>query len=123
MVRKVKIYGASDDLVEVRMFKDGDWVYRGMPDGWPDEISAIRPVTLQIAGLNPDGKAEGLLVYAGYDQAPGPCWTIGVSMLDEDRPLPDWPMGFVTEHGYSPALVLELPDWAQIQQVKDPTRS
>lgn len=86
--------GASDDLIEIEGVKGGD-EYSGMTGR--DEI---------VAGtFNVGGKLRVRALYDG-------CWSFAVGQVDEDIPLPDWPIS-VTQHPetpYSVALVIECPD-------------
>ena len=62
-------------------------------------------------GLNVVGQ------YAGRDwpdECPG-CWLIGIQQVEEDVPIPEWPMRFETaDNGYSPRLIIEAPEGVEI---------
>lgn len=66
---------------------------------------------------------EGLHVwgqYAGKDwpnKAPG-CWMVGIQQLDEDRPIPNWPMRF-TSGGYTVELHIEAPDDVTLEWISE----
>lgn len=39
------------------------------------------------------------------------CWVIGISMIDENVPIPNWPIRFLpVKEGYSPILEIDVPD-------------
>lgn len=41
---------------------------------------------------------------------------IGVQQLEEDEPIPDWPMSWgVTDRGYSPRLTIDVPDDVEVR--------
>ena len=105
MSRQIEFYGSSDDLFEI----DGS---RGSE---PDEIGCFdRPAAVRVST-----EREGLVVVANYAPISGlGCWTIGISPIDEDIPLPSWPMTWRTE-GYSTLLTLEAPDDALIVDLTD----
>lgn len=98
-MRTVKFYGESDDLFEIDGAKRGE----------PDEIS---PGAVKVA--NDHG---GLIVVADYARGttPGASWVLGISLIDEDVPLPGWPMRWSThKNGYSPLLEIDVPDDVRI---------
>lgn len=103
MPRTLKFYGVSDDLFEVEGHRKGE----------PDEISPSQCVKV----ANDHG---GLVVSAHYAPGNAGCWAIGISQLDEDEPLPDWPMTFTTgkpSRGYSVVLNIEVPDSVEMSIV------
>jgi hypothetical protein len=88
-------YGASDDLIEVEGVKGAD------------EFSAWLK--------NDEGVVAGSFVLGGkirvraiYDG----CWTFAVGQVNEDVPLPAWPvrMDQSPEVPYSARLTIEVPD-------------
>jgi hypothetical protein len=96
----MKIYfsGYSDDNIEINGTE------------LSDEIGAYdraRFIKLQ----RPNG--DGLIVFGHYapDGTPDGTWVFGVTLLGEDKPLPDWPITFDTcENGYSPVMVVDAPE-------------
>ncbi len=45
----------------------------------------------------------------------GGVWMIGVAQLGEGQPILDWPMKYRTaENGYSPELIIEVPEDAEV---------
>lgn len=95
MTRTLKFYGASDDLFEVHDSTGKE----------TDEYPAYKPATVQVST---NGGSVGLYVTAHYAVAPCGCWTIGIAPIDEDQPLPGWPMRWRAE-GYSTVLEIEVP--------------
>ena len=108
-MRKIAIYGHSDDLLEI----EGDRL-----SGEPDEISAVSGRLSDAIYLKITDGDQGLIVSGEYGRVNG-CWVLGVTMLEEDIPLPGWVRGITAKHGYSPALELELPESARIEQLVD----
>lgn len=91
----LKIYGASDDLVEV----EGDLRDEFYAKNIGKNIEG-RTITLsRIVG----GTVEGLDIHVRYER--GGVWSVAVSQLDEGIGLPDW--GYkITNEDYT--AVLEL---------------
>lgn len=108
-MKTLKFYGASDDLFEVK----------GSGKGEPYEIGCYDG-TAAVSIIAPDGSG---LVVGGFYNMPkwphkGACWAIAVSLLDEDKGLPAWPMRFETnENGYSPMLIIDAPDGVSVQKL------
>jgi hypothetical protein len=108
---EVRIYGASDDLVEVRGCSGADEFSAPEPGVWRGDLVA------------PDGGA--LRVHVMYDG----CWHVAVGQVDEDFPLPDWPLRFEVQRagarqervGYSTALIAEVPDGTRLTNVGEVT--
>lgn len=81
-----------------------------------DNCANGRPMLFKVCSGD-----EGLIVHGQYNNltwpnsAPG-CWMIGVQQLEEDVPLPAWPMRFETgKSGYTPTLIIEAPDDVEIK--------
>jgi len=56
---------------------------------------------------------DGMVVTGQYAPIPVPdgTWVIGITLLEEDKELPDWPMEWtLSDMGYSPELRLICPD-------------
>lgn len=90
---EIKIYGASDDLIEIEgpvmgLFGDKGVIDREELDRYRDIHPGIRSV-ISIK----DASGEALLhVYAIYgDNA---CWTFAPALVDEDKPFPSWDITF-----------------------------
>lgn len=92
-MKTLRFYGYSDDNFAVE------------GDGLTDEISCYdSAATWAVTCGN-----EGLIVFGMY--APGsraPTWVVGIAPLDEDEPLPDWPMRWLFS-GYSAVLEIDAP--------------
>lgn len=105
---KLSFIGHSDDTFgEYGVFQD-DY----------DCCASGRPIVWEVKCGD-----EGLFVFGQYggrdwpSKSPG-CWMIGVQQLDEDIPLPNWPMQFRTaDSGYSPELLINAPDGTVIRCV------
>ena len=101
-MKTLKFAGASDDT-----FGDEE---TGTDH---DNCANGKPMVFRVLSSS---VAEGLFVwgqYSGRDwpaSAPG-CWVVGVQQLEEDVPLPGWPIRFETApNGYSPLLLIDAPD-------------
>jgi hypothetical protein len=103
-MKELRFYGSGDDLFEIRGSSDKD----GIEIGCHDRACNVRVLN----------DKTGLIVTGIYSPAHNGCWTIGISILDEDRPLPDWYMGYkVAENGYSVELVMNVPDDVVVEEV------
>lgn len=101
-MRTLKFYGCSDDLFEIEGTKRGE----------PDEIGegAVEVVY---------GDA-GVRVWAIYAHGETATWMIGIEPLDEDIPIPDWPIRMsLGGRGYSAEIAMDVPDGATVRQVGD----
>ena len=107
--RRLKFWGASDDLFECE----------GTVGGEPDEVGCFdSSTTVRIkhtsgAGLHVTG------LYAP-DGCAG-CWMIGITQLDEDMPLPIWPMHWHAPagRGYSVMLTIDVPAGTTVELIQD----
>ncbi|EBO9596923.1 hypothetical protein S930_16100 [Salmonella enterica] len=92
MTKQLHFYGASDDLLECE--------------------GAIRE---EIGCYNSPGiyhlkSSEGEMQVVGYYLDSG-VWSLGISQVAEDVPLPAWPATYVMhERGYSVQLTITVPD-------------
>ena len=102
---KIYISGYSDDIVDIE--SDNPELV--------DEFGAYeKPGWIKIFRAD----NEGLMVFAQYapEGTPDGTWVIGVTLLCEDNPLPNWPIAYKTgENGYSPVLVIDAPDDVVLQ--------
>ena len=110
--RTLRIYGHSDDLVEV----EGT----DRKSGEPDEITAgeREEAAVRITHKDAAGKTQGLVVVAEYDYkglAIG-CWLIGIVQLGEDVALPGWPMRWSNKE-YTTVLEIDVPEGTRVVQV------
>ena len=112
MSKKVVLYGASDDnaCIDGCFGADGVACY---------ETHAVFQfaTTKKCPECNCHGVDKGLLVTLEYAKTGMKgTWSIGVTLLDEYRPLPNWPMRWTTnKNNYSPQLEIELPDDAEMK--------
>lgn len=91
----MKIYGASDDLVEI---EDCDGA---------DEIGAANSATRILVG-KPDAGLYVIMEYAG-PRVPGAVWHATIAQVSEDIPIP-WPVRIdVTQRGYSVEVCIDCP--------------
>ena len=107
MSREVVFYGASDDLFEIR----------GSVGDEPDEIGCFHvPVEVTITSVT-----EGELSVVGiYSPTKSGCWCIGIMPVDEDIPIPSWPVSIALNEirpgqGYSTELAIIIPDDAKLE--------
>lgn len=93
------VYGASDDLIEA----DGI-------DG-ADEYNAVDGGRLEVTGPN----GQRFYIYAV--NTPGAVWLVGVTQVDEDIPIPNWPMTLRQSKAcrYSSELVVDCPEGTKVQ--------
>lgn len=94
MSKTLQFYGASDDCFEI--------------------TGAIREEIYCISkpGVYHLKSTEGeLLVVALYGIGNKGCWSIGLCQVDEDVPVPTWPVTYTMhERGYSVLMTMEVPD-------------
>lgn len=94
----IRIYGASDDLVEIEGHPDGDEV------GCYDE-----DVLIQIG----DEETGGVVIRMSYAPrfnaftAAFACWSAEIAQIDEDKPIP-WPISISTNR-YSVEVRIDAP--------------
>lgn len=73
-----------------------------------DNCNSLKPIQCLIEA----GK-EKLVVVGQYSASNpgGGCWGIGISMADEETPIPNWPMRFANgDCPYSPTLEIDVPE-------------
>lgn len=94
---KLEFYGASDDLIEIRI--DGkDYEEIG---GYISNDKSIHSKTLHVTTI---GGSEGVKVHMLYDG----CWTGAVGQLEEGRSLPrGWKITTEQEHAYSSKVCID----------------
>jgi len=94
MTKELRVYGASDDLIE-------------FAGAHREEYNAESGV-FDVLGE----KSDGVRVHVECTGAG--TWSVGVSQIDEDFPLPDWNIrvrqGTTAEAYYSAVLVMDVPD-------------
>ncbi|WP_447717291.1 hypothetical protein [Pluralibacter gergoviae] len=95
-MKELKFYGASDDLLE------SEGAIR-------EEISCFNS-----PGIYHLKSADGEMQVVGYYLDSG-LWSIGISQVNENTPLPAWPASFSQhECGNSVVLTLQVPDDAEL---------
>lgn len=100
MGRTLTFYGASDDLFEID----------GTTGDEPDEIGCFgKAVTIEIRQQD-----RGLIV-AGMYTGRG-VWAMGIAPIDDDQPMPDWPMSWAFE-GYTAKLTIQAPDHVVVRRL------
>lgn len=105
-MRTLKFYGHSDDCFEID----------GTTRDEPDEIGCFDgSVTVTLI----DANGDGLQVVGSYAKPHNTgTWMFGISLLDEDKPLPSWPIRFSTfENNYSPLVEIDVPDDVVVKEV------
>ena len=97
---KIRIYGASDDLVEVEWWTDDNMKHH------EDEVGAYdRPVDIGIGG------DDGIVVTMQHDGKLGWISSVRLGPRFEDNSKMAWPIRVeLSETGYSLAVVVECPD-------------
>ena len=110
-MKRIHISGYSDNCVEIEIENKDD-------ERMADEFYVWnKPGWLKIE--TPSG--EGLAVFAQYDPdgCPDGTWVLGITMLEEDWGLPNWPISFKTVYpGYSPTMMIDAPDDAVLSYGK-----
>ena len=91
-MKTLQMFGASDDLIEISGIKGAD-EFNIVEDG------------PYIASFNISGKIRIHVIYDG-------CWCFAPGQVDEDIPLPDWPIRIKQskEKEYSTLLEIDVPD-------------
>ena len=101
-MRILKFYGASDDLFEIE----------GTVVGEPDEVGCYNtscPILIR-------SESEGDMIVIGwYSPHHTGTWMIGLSQINEDTPLRDWPMKW-GYGGYCVELTIQVPDDAVVSE-------
>ena len=99
----VTIYGASDDLIEVE----------GVPGA--DEFNVYSDKKVCATLLLHHAEEEQMAVHAVYDG----CWSFAVAQVDEEHPLPAWPVRVGQSLGvpYSTQLEIDVPDGTVLARV------
>ena len=100
---KIRIYGASDDCIEVEGCKGADEFnsYERGPVMWGGDLRA------------PNG--EVMRAYAVLTS----CWSVALGQTTEDQPFPAWPVT-VAQHpdtAYSTMVEIDAPDGTELVNV------
>lgn len=103
----ITFYGASDDLVEVG----------GCGGAGEFNHYSNAPWTCDLVA--PDGTS--MQVHLFYDGT----WHVGVGQVDEDEPLPPWPLAFASGPDdrpwvpkYSTALTVDAPEGTRLKNAR-----
>ena len=98
-MKTLKFEGYSDDT-----FGEYGWFDEDI-----DNCASMKPIQCLITSS--EGRLLVVGQYAKTHISGAGCWVIGVSMADEDVPIPDWPVRIKSaECGYSPRLEIDVPD-------------
>jgi len=101
--KTLRWYGSSDDT----------FGYEIGTTGIGDDHDNCANGSLMMFRVESSDGSDGLIVTGQYAPEPTPdgTWVVGITLLAEDLPLPNWPMHWETgDLGYSPMLVMEVPD-------------
>ena len=102
-MKTLRMYGASDDLVEAEGIEGADEYGIYTHDTWP-----------YVASFNviSQGEAKGLRIHVLFDG----CWSFAVS-ADDSETLPSWPTRrtWGVPSSYSELLEIDVPDDATIK--------
>lgn len=98
----IKIYGASNDLINVEGCKGADQ-FSSYADGrlmWRGDLVAPNNGQMRIYGI--------------YDG----CWHFSIGQVDEDVPLPSWPV-LISQHerGRSTLVEINAPEGTRLTNV------
>lgn len=78
-----------------------------------------KPIVFRVTSLDAGLRVYGFYGGVHFPPHSPPCWIIGIQQLDEDVPIPDWPIKFETaDSGYSPVLVIEVSDTFTIELMR-----
>lgn len=106
MAKQLLIYGASDNLVEMRGVHppgEGEFSVYSKPDA-----PTLTATFLVTAG------GYRMHVYAIYDG----CWCFGLGQAEQDDPMPPWPI-LRAWSGYTETVYINLPDDATVVRIYD----
>lgn len=95
----IRIYGASDDCIEVEGCKGAD------------EFNSYERASMWHGDLRaPNG--DTMRAHALYDG----CWSIALGQADEDKPFPAWPITIAQHRSlpYSTVAEIDAPDGTEL---------
>lgn len=98
-LRMVKFTGHSDDIINV----EG----RVFDEFYVKDLGEISYGVIDIGGK--------MRVHAIYDG----CWSFAVGQVEEDKPLPDWPVRHMGSSGYTAVLEIDIPKGVMLIQRKE----
>lgn len=108
-MRELTFYGSSDDL----------FYCDGTTGDEPDEIGCYnRPAVVKIESS--EGSVCVVGMYAPSKAAS--CWQVGLMPVDENIPIPQWPVKFTLNEissgeGYSAKMHISVPDDAVVTDI------
>lgn len=110
---KLTFAGASDDLIEING-----------PDG-PDEFDVYGrgPIMWRADVISPASRPVIRVSVLLVDEDEG-CWHVAAGQVDEDTPLPDWPITVrqAPDTGYATVLEIDAPDGCTLRVIEQPAR-
>lgn len=108
MMKTLRMYGESDDLIEVEGIEGANEYYPNVSHKDPYMATFI---------VESQSEATGMQIHVLYDG----CWSFAVS-ADDSETLPNWPMrrSWGGGRGYSELLEIDVPDDAMIKQKEQP---
>ena len=83
-----------------------------------DNCASGEPIALKVFSEKED---RGLIVVGQYcpDNSPSGTWLVGIQLLEEDMPFPDWSMKFTCDNTYTVSLRIEAPDDVTVEVCKE----
>ena len=93
-MKALRFYGYSDDTF-------GEYASTNYD---VDNCGSGNPIQCRL-----DSSEGSMLVIGQYARNDNPCWDIAIGQVDEDVPIPYWPMKFSSE-GYTTVLEIGVPD-------------
>jgi hypothetical protein len=104
-MKTLTMYGASDDLVEAD----------GIPGADEFDCYQPRPGEDIHASFVLGGRMRIRAIYDG-------CWSFAIGQVEEETPLPDWPIRISQhERGYSTLVEIDVPDDVSLIRERDPS--
>lgn len=101
-MKALRIEGHSDDTVVVYGTATGTLSH---------DDCANSTVRAFLVDAGADGR---VLITAVYGKVRNATWSIGLALFDEDDPWPEWAQPKWRSDGYSPVMLLTVPDHATV---------
>jgi hypothetical protein len=102
---KVRVYGSSDDLIEVEGI-EGEDEFNETKGGWVGVLESL------------DG--DTALLYVDYRK--NGTWTVTLGLWEDDYILPAWPIRLYSDkavNGYSVVAEITVPDGTTVSEYKE----
>ena len=99
----IRIYGHSDDCLEVEGYFRGNSEYS----------SYSKPITIIVSDFVHN---TGVIVTGEYGKHSG-VWSIAVEPIDENKPMPDMRI-VMAGNGYSPMLMIQCDENTQVRELE-----